>query len=99
VVIPGNVTNLGDHTFESCVSLASLAIENGVTRLGVYAFAFCQSLTNVTLPASVALIDDQAFAHCINLAGLYFKGNAPATNAPGPFGGGVFYDSSNVTVY
>ncbi len=40
-------------------------------------------------------IDDEAFAVCTTLAGVYFKGNAPALSAPGD----VFYYSSNVTVY
>ena len=98
ILIPANVTNLGNYTFEECVALANLAIEDGVARIGNHTFHYCQSLTNVTLPASVTAIDDEAFAYCTNLEGVYFKGNAPATNPP-PWGGGVFYYSTNVTVY
>ena len=52
VVIPGNVTNLGNYAFAFSPSLASVTIENGVTRIGDHAFHDCPSLTNVTLPAS-----------------------------------------------
>ncbi len=95
VVIPGNVTNLGNYAFAFSPSLASVTIENGVTRIGDHAFHDCPSLTNVTLPASVTTIADEAFAVCTTLAGAYFKGNAPALTGPGD----VFYSSSNVTVY
>ena len=95
VVIPGNVTNLGNYAFAYSASLANVTIENGVTRIGDHAFHACPSLTNVTLPASVTTIADEAFAGCANLAGAYFKGNAPALTGPGD----VFYYSSNVTVY
>jgi len=95
VMIPGNVTNLGNYAFSYSASLASVTIENGVTRIGNHAFHACPSLTNITLPASVTTIDDEALAACANLAGVYFKGNAPALTAPGE----VFFYSSNVTVY
>ena len=95
VVIPGNVTNLGNYAFAFSASLASVTIENGVTRIGDHAFHDCPSLTNITLPASVTAIDDEAFADCSNLADAYFKGNAPALTGSGD----VFYYSSNVTVY
>ncbi|HTL55055.1 MAG TPA: leucine-rich repeat protein [Candidatus Limnocylindrales bacterium] len=100
ITIPGSVTNLGAYAFTDCSSLASVVIEDGLTHIGFNAFPGCDSLTNITLPATVATIEDRAFAACVNLAGVYFKGNAPAIKPPAwPWADGVFYYSSNVTVY
>jgi len=99
VVIPASITNWGSYAFAYCSNLANVTFENGVTGIGGSAFQYCPSLTNVTLPPSVATIDNFAFANCENLVGVYYQGNAPATNPPPPWGGSAFYGSSNVTVY
>lgn len=95
VVIPGNVTNIGNYAFAYSPNLASVNMQNGVASIGEDAFHDCPSLTNITLPASVATLGDAAFSDCTNLVGVFFKGNAPALLGEG----NLFYYSSNVTVY
>jgi hypothetical protein len=97
VRIPGNVTNLGHYAFAYCSGLASISLEDGLEHLGAYALAQCTILTNITVPASVTVIHDMAFALNPNLAGVFFKGNPPLLEFPEPYG--LFYGSSNVTVY
>jgi len=56
----------------------SYAIPDGVVSIAAAAFYGCPALTNVTVPASVRTIGSQAFDRSFHLAGIYFKGNAPA---------------------
>jgi hypothetical protein len=95
VVVPGNVTNLGNYAFAYSGGLSGVTIEEGVTSIGQYAFHDCPGLTNITVPSSVTLLGDQAFSYSTNLLGVYFKGNAPTLT----WEGDVFSYSSNVTVY
>ena len=68
VVIPNNVTAIGDNAFENCFSAASITIPEGVTTFGTGAFANCASLTEITIPDSVVSIGHNAFYGCTNLA-------------------------------
>ena len=49
LVIPNNVTTIGDDTFAECSSLTSVTIGNSVTTIGEYAFYGCEGLTSVTI--------------------------------------------------
>ena len=48
IVIPPNVSNIGDAAFSNCSSLTSITIPNGVTTIGQDAFYGCTALENVT---------------------------------------------------
>jgi len=50
IVIPPEVTKIGDRAFERCRSLTSITIPNGVTSIGYSAFSSCYSLTSIRLP-------------------------------------------------
>ena len=64
LVIPENVTSIGEHAFIGCTSLTSIEIPNSVTSIGYSAFGGCTSLTNITIPESVTSIGDYAFSWC-----------------------------------
>jgi hypothetical protein len=92
ITISDSVTSIGDWALAYC-GLTNLAIPSSVTNIGNAAFRSCTSLTNLTIGNSLANIGSNACADCTRLAGIYFRGNAPAD------GGGVFKGSTNATVY
>ena len=67
IVIPENVTAIGNNAFCGCSSLTSIAIPEGVTSIGEYAFSCCENLTSINIPESVASIGRYAFNECQNL--------------------------------
>ena len=71
LVIPDNVTNIGNYAFYYCTSLTSITIPNSVTSIGSAAFLDCRSLTSVTIPDSVTSIGDCAFYGCTSLEDVY----------------------------
>ena len=67
VVIPDNVTSIGDYAFSGCEGLTSVTMGNGVTSIGGSAFSGCSGLKSVTIPDSVTSIGDEAFSSWRNL--------------------------------
>ncbi|MBQ6339520.1 MAG: leucine-rich repeat domain-containing protein [Kiritimatiellae bacterium] len=72
VVIPDDVTVIGESVFYRCTELTSIVIPNSVTRIADYAFYYCSGLTNVTIPASVTDIGYLTFSDCSNLTSVAF---------------------------
>jgi hypothetical protein len=68
VIIPNNVTNIGDWAFSDCASLTGVTLLNSATSIGDYAFNGCNRLTTMTLGESVTSIGLAAFFGCYNLA-------------------------------
>ena len=93
VTLPNSVISIGFAAFADCTSLTSITIPNSVTSIGDNAFAGCTLLARVTIGSSVTNISGGAFSQCPSLTGVYFHGNAPATNL------NVFYGDTHATVY
>ena len=49
IIIPDNVTAIGERAFDFCDSLTSVEIPNSVTSIGDWAFNSCYSLTSITV--------------------------------------------------
>ena len=62
VVIPSQITSIGNNAFRGCTGLTSVMIPNSVTSIGDYAFKGCTGLTSVTIPNSVTSIGEYAFS-------------------------------------
>ncbi|MGN0634153.1 MAG: leucine-rich repeat domain-containing protein [Oscillospiraceae bacterium] len=63
VVIPDDVTCIGDSAFSYCESLTSVTIPYSVTSIGYQAFYSCDNLTSITIPKSVTSIGEEAFGY------------------------------------
>ena len=85
LVIPNNVTSIGNNAFSSCIALNSVTIGNSVTTIGNNAFSSCIALNSVTIGNSVTTIGNNAFSSCIALNSVTI-GNSVAT-----IGSSAFY--------
>lgn len=65
IVLPDNLTAIGDNAFYGQSIRGSLIIPEGVTRIGEYAFWGCDNLTGVlSLPSTLSSIGRSAFNGC-----------------------------------
>ncbi|MDE5860828.1 MAG: leucine-rich repeat domain-containing protein, partial [Ruminococcus sp.] len=67
VIIPSDVTAIGESAFEDCKNLEKIEIPKSVTKIGEFAFLQCDSLRKIVIPESVTTIDGFAFDSCYNL--------------------------------
>lgn len=70
IVIPSNVTSIGDYAFRDCSGITSVTIANNVTSIGSYAFYGCKGLQTVTIPNNVTSIGSYAFQDCSSVREL-----------------------------
>lgn len=73
MVIPDNVTSIGDYAFYSCSGLTSVTIPNSVTSIGINAFSGCYGMTSVTIGNKVTSIDYDAFSGCNNITSVHIN--------------------------
>lgn len=89
LIIPNDVTCIGNSSFSGCNGLTSITIPNGVTSIGNEAFYGCSGLTTVNIPNSVTTIGDWAFFGCSGLtsisipSGVTFIGRSTFHNCSG----------------
>ena len=74
LVIPTNVTTIGDSAFYQCTGLASVTIPGSVKTISHAAFRDCSNLTSVTIEEGATTIGERAFARCVNLASITIPG-------------------------
>jgi hypothetical protein len=80
VLIPDNVTNIGDGAFFDCESLTNVTIGDSVTSIGDWTFAFCSSLTSVNFRGDTPSLGGSNVLYG-NLATIYYL---PGTTNWGP---------------
>ena len=62
IVLPNDITAIGNYAFYHCASLAEITIPEAVTTINSYAFVSCSSLTNIIIPNAVTSLGASAFA-------------------------------------
>ncbi len=67
IIIPDNVTLIGNSAFSNCIRLTSVKIGSSVTSIGNWVFSGCSRLTSVKIGSSVTSIGDEAFRDCSEL--------------------------------
>ncbi len=61
VIVPDNVTVIGDHAFDGHSELTTLTFSRQVSEFGDYAFAGCTNLTSVQMTNYLTKIGEHAF--------------------------------------
>jgi deoxycytidine triphosphate deaminase len=67
VVIPNDITIIGEWAFYDCYFIESIAIPDSVTTIEMAAFYECSSMESITIPTSVTQIEAGAFYGCDSL--------------------------------
>ena len=67
LIVPEDVTAIGDYCFIGLQSLIKVEIPNHVTSIGNSTFSGCSSLTSVSIGEGVTSIGDSAFSGCSSL--------------------------------
>ena len=70
IIIPNNVTSIGEAAFYDCSSLTSVTMPNSITSIGSRAFWGCSGLISVTMPNSILSIGEAAFYDCSSLSSV-----------------------------
>jgi TolB-like protein len=68
VIIPPEITVIGDAAFRQNGRIKRVVLHNKVTSIGRNAFSNCSGLTEIVIPASVTSIGAGAFYNCSSLA-------------------------------
>lgn len=91
IVLPDNVTSIGDFAFIDCTSLLEIVIPDKVTSIGDDAFFWCSSLTSVHIGKGVTSIGAYAFSCCKSLREIVIPDNVTS------IGRYAFNDCSSLT--
>ena len=67
LIIPNDITNIGNYAFHNVRSIKSLSLPNNITHIGEYAFYHCDGLTSLVLPGSITDMGAYVFALCSSL--------------------------------
>ena len=70
VLLPYDLTSIGNQAFNGCYDLTSVVIPDSVTSIGGGAFANCGKLDLVHLGNGVTSIGESAFAYCNSLTSI-----------------------------
>lgn len=71
-----NIISLETSTFDNCISLTSIKLNDKLEKIGANVFQNCSSLVNISLPSSLTSIDASSFASCRNLKNIEYLGTS-----------------------
>ena len=70
LVLPKDITKIGERAFQECSKLTDIAIPASVTSIGKVAFGTCTSLTSIMIPFGVVSIEWMTFENCTSLTDI-----------------------------
>lgn len=70
LVLPDNVTTIGEAAMSSCSNLTTVVIPSGVTSIGVAAFNSCKNLVQINLPQGLTELGSDTFHSCESLQSI-----------------------------
>ena len=70
LVIPDDVTYIGDYAFRGCTNITSVTMGENVTKIGTSAFSGCKNCASFTIGENVTNIGSWAFQGCSALTSL-----------------------------
>ena len=70
LVIPDDVTYIGDYAFRGCTNITSVTMGESVTRIGTSAFYGCKNCASITIGENVTSIGSWAFYGCSAMTSL-----------------------------
>lgn len=73
VILPEDLTTIGEHAFWGFAALAEITIPPKVTTIGKYAFGSLLGIKEIVIPASVESIGEYAFSLCSGLKKITFE--------------------------
>ncbi len=76
IILPINVTSIGESAFEYSTSLKSITIPDNVTSIGESAFKDCSSLASVIIGNGVNTMGNMAFQSCSSLTSVTINNGA-----------------------
>ena len=94
VILPNDITHIGNVAFADCANLTNIDIPSSVTSIGDGAFSWT-GLLSVTIPASVTKLGEQVFETCNNLHTILYEGtpSSISNQTVHPFIGCVHLDT------
>lgn len=76
ILLPQNITEIGDGAFCNCSDLVSISIPENVIEIGEAAFEGC-AFTSIHIPKKVSNIERYAFSYCKNLEIIHVDNENP----------------------
>ena len=70
LVIPDDVTYIGDYAFRGCTNITSVTMGENVTKIGTSAFSGCKNCASITIGENVTSIGSWAFNGCSAMTSL-----------------------------
>lgn len=70
VIIPDNVTSIGEEAFKDYNILADIVIPSSVSSIKRNAFRHCENLSSIVIPNSVTSIGGGVFSECSSLTNI-----------------------------
>lgn len=95
VIMPNNVTSIGNSAFNFCKSLTSVTFSNSLATIGASAFTQCSGLTTLTIPSSVTSIGASAFENCNGLTRIDMLSTTPPTLSKNEYNDIDVFDGTN----
>lgn len=71
LILPKDITKIGEQAFYECSKLTDIAIPASVTSIGKVAFWGCSGLTSLSIHSGVTSIGGYAFYNCSGLTSIY----------------------------